>query len=30
VPSCSNTRWWMRFLVDEESKPKPPHPRSIS
>jgi hypothetical protein len=30
VPWCSNTRWWMRFLIDQESKPKPRHPRSIS
>ena len=29
MPSCSNTRWWMRFLIDQESKPKPRHPRSI-
>jgi len=19
MPSCSNTRWWMRFLLDKES-----------
>jgi hypothetical protein len=30
VPSCSNTRWWMRFVMDEESKPAPPPPRRIS
>lgn len=26
VPSCSNTRWWMRFLMDREGKltPRPP------
>ena len=30
VPSCSNTRWWMRFLLEKESKPTPPPPRSIS
>jgi hypothetical protein len=30
VPSCSNTRWWMRFLMDKESKPTPGPPHSFS
>ena len=21
MPSCSNTRWWMRFLMEKESEP---------
>ena len=21
VPSCSNTRWWMRFVMEKESEP---------
>jgi hypothetical protein len=22
MPSCSNTRWWMRFLLEKESEPR--------
>jgi len=29
MPSCSNTRWWMRFLMDKESQGEPHPPRSI-
>jgi len=30
VPSCSNTRWWMRFVMDKESEPTRRPPRSSS
>jgi len=29
MPSCSNTRWWMRFLMDKESQPTRHPPRSV-
>jgi len=27
MPSCSNTRWWMRFVMDKESRPTRQPPR---
>jgi hypothetical protein len=27
MPSCSNTRWWMRFLMEHESEPPSPRRR---
>ena len=30
VPSCSNTRWWMRFLMEKESEATRRPPRGAS
>ena len=30
MPSCSNTRWWMRFLVEKESEATRRPPRGAS